>query len=59
MSLLRAGDKETRVFFEAHRASLPHDMRRALVYYEARAPEVVATPDTWPAPDLNRQPRFT
>jgi hypothetical protein len=58
MSLLRAGEVETRTTFEAHRASLPEDMRRALAYYEARAPKVLAAPEPWPAPEANGRPRF-
>jgi hypothetical protein len=58
MSLLRAGDVETKATFDAHRASMPADMRRALAYYEARSPEALAPPDSWPLPDLNQTPRF-
>lgn len=59
MSLLRAGEVETRTAFERHLASPPHDMQRALAYYEARAPEALASPAPWPAPDPRRSPRFT
>jgi hypothetical protein len=58
MSLLRAGDVESKETFDAHRASMPDDMRRALAYYEARAADALQPPDPWPLPDRNQRPRF-
>jgi hypothetical protein len=58
MSLLRAGEVENAVTSAAHFSSMPDDMRRALAYYEARAPESLGPPEPWPAPDATRPPRF-
>jgi FG-GAP-like repeat len=58
MSLIRSGEAETPETFERQAASLPDDMRRAVAYYEARAPAALADPEPWPAPEPGAQPRF-
>jgi hypothetical protein len=58
MSLMRSGEAETPETFERQAASLPDDMRRAIAYYESRAPAALAEPEPWPAVEPDSQPRF-
>jgi len=58
MSVMRAGQVESPSTFEAHASALPEDMRHALTYYEAHAPEALPAPDPWPLPDSEQAPRF-